>query len=250
MLELDARKFLTSVHFLIDMELKTRHLQQYLSDAEKVEISKFADRMSLEFKSLGLGTTEKLCVNLFNSAKTQKQISENIRNVFNSMAIELDGKKFYAPYSNMEGYFQQHALFGKDVFIAFPSAANDIYEAGCCLALDRQTACVMHLMRVCECGLKALAAKLRVADQNDWGAYLRKIDEALSSSIKTSGARTDAEKFYSEAAASFDFVRRAWRNPTLHVERTYSTERAEEILQSVRSFMRHLATMISENPSA
>jgi hypothetical protein len=43
-----------------------------------------------------------------------------------------------------------------------------------------------------------------------------------------------------------DNVRRAWRNPTMHPDRSYSVERAEEILQSVKSFMRHLATKLRE----
>ena len=32
----------------------------------------------------------------------------------------------------------------------------------------------------------------------------------------------------------------------MHVENAYSSERAEEIMLAVRSFMRHLATKISE----
>ena len=50
----------------------------------------------------------------------------------------------------------------KDVFNAFPSANNDILEASNCLALERGTATVMHLMRVAEVGLKALASALGV----------------------------------------------------------------------------------------
>src|SRR5205085_4966881 len=45
-------------------------------------------------------------------------------------------------------YFNQITPFGEEVFNCFASANDDIYEAGMCLALDRGTACVMHLMRV------------------------------------------------------------------------------------------------------
>lgn len=143
-------------------------------------------------------------------------------------------------------YHDQSALFGDDVFKAFPSANEDIAEAGTCLALDRGTATVMHLQRVLEVGLSALAAALSIKKQNDWGRYLREIDDELNRRMKSSGARTADEQFYAEAATTIDAMRRAWRNPTMHPEKTYSPERAEEILQSVRSFMRHLATKLHE----
>ena len=113
-------------------------------------------------------------------------------------------------------------LFGEDVFNAFPSANDDIAEAGACLALGRGTACVMHLMRASEVGLSALAKALGIGKKNDWGSYLREIDKELSVRAKASGARSADEQFYSEAATSFDHVKRAWRNPTMHVDRSYS----------------------------
>jgi len=135
---------------------------------------------------------------------------------------------------------------GEDVFNAFPSANDDIFEAGTCLAVERGTACVMHLMRVVEVGLGVLAIVVGVPKQNDWGAYLRKIEAELDARAKAAGARSVDEQFYAEAAANFDRMRRAWRNPTMHPEKTYSQDRAEEILLAVKSFMTHLATKLHE----
>jgi hypothetical protein len=143
-------------------------------------------------------------------------------------------------------FFDSTSGSAKKVSTEFPSAAEDIAESGICLALGRSTACVMHLSRVLEVGLQALANALGVTKQNDWGRYLRKIDEELQKRFASSGARTADEQFYSEAYTTFDAVRRAWRNPTMHVDKTYTVERAEEILISVRSFMRHLATKLHE----
>ena len=149
-------------------------------------------------------------------------------------------------------YFANAQFFDpKDVGVAkvsgqFTSAAEDIAEAGKCLACGRGTACVMHLNRIMEVGLKALAGAVGVGPQNDWGKYLDGIDKELRARMKTSGARTSDEQFYAEAHAMFDSVRRAWRNPTMHVEKTYTEERAEEILIAVRSFMRHLATKLHD----
>jgi hypothetical protein len=85
-----------------------------------------------------------------------------------------------------------------------------------------------------------------VGEQGDWGAYLRAIEAELEGRIKKAGKRTADEQFYAEAKAMIDNVRRAWRNPTMHVERTYSPERADEIYRAVRSLMNHLATKLAE----
>lgn len=143
-------------------------------------------------------------------------------------------------------FFDSEDTAVNKVSIQFSTAGEDIAEAGKCLACGRSTACVMHLNRIMEVGLKSLAAAVGIPQQNDWGKYLQEIGKELQSRFKNSGARTSDEQFYSETAITFDAVRRAWRNPTMHVDKMYSSERAEEILISVRSFMRHLATKLHD----
>ncbi len=153
---------------------------------------------------------------------------------------------FFEPDSKYKEYFGGSQLFGIEVFNSFPSANDDIAEAGNCLALERPTACVMHLMRVCEAGLKALAKALSIGERNDWGSYIRDINTELDKRAKTAGARSNQEQFYSEASASFDRLKRAWRNPAMHVDRSYTQQRAEEIFLAVKSFMVYLASHLSE----
>jgi len=143
-------------------------------------------------------------------------------------------------------FFDSGDLDAVKVSAAFPSANEDIAEAGKCLACGRSTACVLHLSRVLEVGLKTVASAVGVAPQNDWGKYLEGIERELNKRVKASGARTQDEQFYAEAHLMFDNMRRAWRNPTMHVEKTYTPERAEEILVAAGSFMRHLATKLHE----
>jgi hypothetical protein len=143
-------------------------------------------------------------------------------------------------------YYEEPKPFGEVVFSNFPSANEDISEGATCLSLDRGTACVMHLNRACEVGLAALSKAVNVVNQNNWGSYIKEINNELDSRAKKSGARTADEQFYAETALQFDYVRRAWRNPTMHVEKSYSVERAEEIFLAVKSFMRLLATRLKE----
>ena len=67
--------------------------------------------------------------------------------------------------------------------------------------------------------------------------------------MNAAGARSPDEVFYAEAAATIDYMRRAFRNPTMHPDRSYSQDRAEEIFLSVKSFMNHLATKLCEQAS-
>jgi hypothetical protein len=143
--------------------------------------------------------------------------------------------------------FEQTSPLGAEVEAKFPSANDDIYEAAKCLALGRSTACVMHLMRVCEVGLKTLAHTIDVPPQGDWGGYLREIEKELERRAKSAGARTAHEQFYSEAAIALGHLKRAWRNPSMHVDKSYSPDRAREIFDAVKSLMSHLATKISES---
>jgi len=131
-------------------------------------------------------------------------------------------------------------------FEKFPSANEDISEAGICLALDRGTACVMHLSRVAEVGLKALAAELGLPPRNDWGKHLDDMEKELTKRCKASGSRTADERFFAEAASHLGHIKTAWRNPGMHVDRNYSPDRAKEILAAIRSFMEYLATRLSE----
>jgi hypothetical protein len=81
---------------------------------------------------------------------------------------------------------------------------------------------------------------------NAWGSYIRKINDELTARMKIAGARSSDEQFYAEANAHFDSLRRAYRNPTMHPDKSYSVERAEDVVLATRSFMAHLATRISE----
>jgi hypothetical protein len=65
-------------------------------------------------------------------------------------------------------YAQPEPLFGEKVFDKFTDSADDIAEAGKCLALERPTAAVFHLMRAMEAAVKVLGQKLdaTVSDAN------------------------------------------------------------------------------------
>jgi hypothetical protein len=136
--------------------------------------------------------------------------------------------------------------FGQLVLEKFPTASYDVDEAAKCLAFNRGTACVMHLMRACEVMLRVLAHELGVKDRNNWGSYLNEISHELDKRAARLQSKTVNEVFYAEAAANLNRVKRAWRNPSMHVDRKYSSAEAENIFGSVKALAEHLATQLSE----
>lgn len=220
-----------------DGEIKA--LGELASEAEEYSLFSVADQFRRIALALRVGTTRIHVAGLFQELMNRLEDDCN-RHVM--MMIEPDHIK----YVENAQFFDPVDSSANKVSVQFPSAAEDIAEAGKCLACGRATACVMHLARVMEVGLAATAKAVGVSHQNDWGEYLDGIDKELQVRFKTSGARTPDEQFYSEVHVTFDGIRRAWRNPTMHVDKTYTVEHAEEILIAVRSFMRHLATKLHD----
>lgn len=138
------------------------------------------------------------------------------------------------------------APFGRSVAERFPLAATDIEEAGKCLALDRGTACVFHLMRVMEVGLRHLANELGIPYAPSWESYINQINTRIAEKHKKKGIRWKRdEPYFKEIAGDLLTVKVAWRNPTMHVVRRYTPEEAEQVFAAVRSLMQRIATKVT-----
>jgi hypothetical protein len=246
MVTLDARRFVNTVLGLSEMERYLSKNPSTLSPQVVQTLHEMSSSMAADCDQLHLKVAADGARGIPN-AETTRDLERTLEFVRQAMVIGLNGRKFFEPEPNYIKYFENPKLFGDAVITAFPSAIDDISEAVTCLALERSTACVMHLMRVVEVGLKSLAKTVGVVTrQNDWGAYIREIDKELATRMKVSGKHTADEAFYAESSAQFGHVKTAWRNSTMHVQSSYSQARAEEILFAVKSFMAHLATKISE----
>lgn len=163
---------------------------------------------------------------------------------------ELSRVELFVLDSGKGKYLTDPYLFGVEVANRFPPAADDIEEAGKCFAFDRYTACVFHLMRVTEVGLRALGSSLNEPSLDPktnptWDRILSRCDKELQKPYaeRSPEWRTN-QQFFADATANLRAVKDAWRNPSLHVERSYDDEKAREIWNAVRAFMRHLATKL------
>jgi hypothetical protein len=157
-------------------------------------------------------------------------------------------------------YFKNKEPFGPEVKAAFPSAYVDTRFAGVCYAHGTYTACVFHLMRALEHPLRALAVDLGVPpppknpqtplELRTWGDVIGEIIKAINArpNPKTPADAEDAE-FYNKAADQFQFFKDAWRDLVMHSRsKHYGEGEAKDVIVSVETFMRRLATKLKEQP--
>ncbi|MFH1652347.1 MAG: hypothetical protein ABID87_09660 [Chloroflexota bacterium] len=146
-----------------------------------------------------------------------------------------------------ELYEQRAPLFGSDVANTFPSASADIAGAGRCLALDEWTACVFHLMRVLEIGLRDLTSRIglekRAIELENWKTIIDQIEKKIRQleQAPRSDEKSEILRFYSEAANCFRYFKDAWRNHVSHSHAHYSERDAFSVYVNVQSFMQTLA---------
>lgn len=165
--------------------------------------------------------------------------------LLHSYVAEAEARQFYVMEGKHVQFFADaDQLFGPEVVDAFPTIATDVAEAGKCRALGRWTACVMHIMRVLEVGLQHLASRQGVEHSGNWNKTLNEIEAKLRT-VQKSVAGAEAERRAAEAGTHLRFVKNAHRNHAMHSLERYDEERAIEIFDSARSFMRHLASELS-----
>ena len=132
--------------------------------------------------------------------------------------------------------------YGREVDDAFPKASGEISEAAKCLAFQRPTACVFHLMRAMELAVQKLAECLRIDNiEKEWGKLLSEIAKVIEQMPKGQGR--DA---WSGVLTHLYHVKQAWRNDTMHPKTTYTEAEAETVFAAVKSFMVELVPMVSE----
>jgi hypothetical protein len=125
----------------------------------------------------------------------------------------------------------------------FPDAKYDITEAGNCLAFERFTACVYHLMRAAEYGLLGVAASIGVPEEKckSWekmiGGINGKVDFAVSNK---SPNYKETQNKYGDLCSWFTTIKNGWRNPVSHVPRTYSEDTAKSMFSALGTLFKHL----------
>lgn len=165
--------------------------------------------------------------------------SEWLTALMHRVKDDCDARLFlFIPMKDVDLY-EADELFGPEVANSFPEQAFDIAEAGNCLALNRPTAAVFHLMRVMEAAVRRLARKLRIAvpPRHMWGNILGDITKKLAAMPEKTAKQRTKKIVWRELQAHLQAAKDAWRNPTSHTETKHRDGKARDIFIHVRSFM-------------
>jgi hypothetical protein len=209
-----------------------------------------ASQMNMEGAAIGIKRAREECLEhlaapIGTDAHRLQQIVSHAERVVTTFMDELSGRYLLVLASKHAEFFQLPDPFGDSVAAAFPSATYDISEAAKCRALGRWTATVMHLMRVLEVGLRALAEKYGLEAGPNWNTLLNQIEaESRKIGKRTHGAAE--EQWAAEAATHLRFIKNAWRNHAMHALEKYDEERSVAIFENTRDFMKHLSINLSE----
>lgn len=190
---------------------------------------------------------------------TYNELENLCDDILDRLIDELDSHMFLMIEGKYVPYYNNPENGWGNAILQFPSILADVEEASKCLALERYTASVFHLMKVLEVGLYSMATDLNITNiQVNWQNVIEQIDSAIKDFEKNRPDKSDITglsewkeklQFYLDCATNFRFIKNAWRNQTTHTGKstnTYTGEKSFQIYNHVCSFMQTLATKLIE----
>jgi len=158
---------------------------------------------------------------------------------------ELDNEHYFQVDRRDVQFYGQKHLFGHIVAKKFKKAADDIENAGNCLALQQPTACVFHLMRAMEIAVRDLSRRLNVTitPQTTWRQMTGNMDGKIRLMPEATERQKRKKNEWESARANLHHVGSVWRNNTMHPAISYTRSQAHDVLNAVRVFMSGLAAL-------
>jgi len=200
--------------------------------------------MKLKLKA-SYASVSRMLDTLNDPAGVWRALADDATDLETRIIDELKYLTCFAVEGKAEDLYRAANLFGDQVAERFPSTVVDVEEAGKCLALDRGTACVFHLMRVLEVGLRELAADLHVEKLEDnWQKLLDQVRGAVKALPRSTADEKQRLAQRSEAAAHLQAVKDAWRNDVMHPRDVYTVEQAQDVFTHARALMVSLASFL------
>jgi hypothetical protein len=174
-------------------------------------------------------------------------IAQAIVHLLSRLQDNLNAEYFFHLTKSDVSFFMNKEPFGSLVSVKFDNAREDIEEAAKCLALQRPTACIFHLMRVLELGVQALGKKMKIKiepKEQTWYQIILHVNKAIEALPSKMASEMKKKSSYAEAASHLQSVRLAWRNEVMHPKQTYTRQEAHDIFNTTRVFMISLAKMV------
>lgn len=179
-------------------------------------------------------------------------ITNEISEIERAAWTALGDRKFAFIPPGKCGFYEQDGLFGDKVSAAFPSAKDDIKDAGNCLAMGLHTAAVFHLMGVTNAAIMALGRHLKVNIRNiehhDWKPILAGIGAKLEKAhgLKRGPKKQREVEFYAEILGELNALKDVHRNAVFHSQKRYNEPEALGVCERVKALMQRLAERLPE----
>ena len=104
MLELNEREFIEMIHGLLAAENSGRGQTGPLTPMLVASRDRANDAMIGSLKKLELPVSVKTAEEMVSGARTMEALHDAIGQLWNTVALELDGRKFYGPVSKYAAY--------------------------------------------------------------------------------------------------------------------------------------------------
>lgn len=223
-------------------------LQRMLPACHQLDLDRSLSLVNQFFSALTLNHRDRL----------YRDIATRFEILWQTMGEEGSKIEFALVPLTKAKYFEQDDLFGGPVSNRFKKARYDIKEAGNCLATGANTACVFHLMRVAEHGLRALARRFDIKLVNTTTRRPKPIEEATWQEIidevnlEIRNARNRATlvqekrlEAYLHLNMACKAIKHLWRNPVSHLRGSYPEAKANKIFSSIRDLMQNACVVLS-----
>ena len=228
-------------------------------EAEKSRIVANLEAVSRECAKLGLDSADKRLGRLFTNLRigtlTYAALLREFMTFHEAIEDDINTEYFYH-YRHDRGILLLRVSGDWAATIAKFESAKEEIEAGVdCYALEHHTACVFHMMRVAEIGMRSLARERQVSfpkhpiEWADWQNIIDRIEKSvrtLGPSMPRGPIKDAALAFYSGAVGQLHGFKDTFRNVTMHVRRRYDELDALRSISQVRDFMNGLSAKIGE----
>jgi hypothetical protein len=172
-------------------------------------------------------------------------IAQAINHLISRLQDELKAQWFFHLTQSDVQYFGKKMLFGLPVVEKFKGAAQDIEDAGNCIALQQPTACVFHLMRAMEVAVRTLGKRLKITitPQTTWRQMTGQMDDKIKKMPEATDKQKNKKNDWEAARANLHHVGSVWRNKTMHPAASYSRSQALDVFNATRVFMSGLCEL-------
>lgn len=174
------------------------------------------------------------------------RIAEGLATLRSTIEIELGNHYFYHyPPGKMKSLLDVEREWGP-VFSVFPEVRPDVVAGTDCYASGLDTACVFHMMRAAEIGLRRLATEARVklnkgkpVTHAQWGEILGALDKKVRQieNSRAGPAKDAALSYHSMAQSHLRALRDRYRNNVMHARRSFDEHEARDAMFHARSFL-------------